>query len=159
MKSALYEKTKIIFFSSECDQIWLLQKNFGPKWIFCVSNMNGKTYRLSYVLIILRVLCYLASLEMGLWILRFHKPCLTHWGRVPHICVSKLNIISSDNGLSPGWHQAIIWTNVGILLIGPLGTNFSEIAIDIHIHFHSRKCIWKYRLENGGHFVSTSMCW
>ena len=27
--------------------------------------------------------------------------CLTHWGRVRHICVSKLTIISSDNGLSP----------------------------------------------------------
>ena len=29
-------------------------------------------------------------------------------------------------------HQAIIWTDVGILLIGPLGTNFSEIVIKIH---------------------------
>ena len=28
--------------------------------------------------------------------------CLTHWGRVTHICVSKLTIIGSDNGLSPG---------------------------------------------------------
>ena len=37
----------------------------------------------------------------------------------------------SDNGLSPGWRQAIIWTNAGILLIGPLGTNFSEILIEI----------------------------
>ena len=27
---------------------------------------------------------------------------LTHWGRVTHICVSKLTIIGSDNGLSPG---------------------------------------------------------
>ena len=27
------------------------------------------------------------------------------------------------------------------------------------IHFHSRKCIWKCRLENGSHFVSGSMCW
>ena len=26
---------------------------------------------------------------------------LTHWGRVTHICVSKLTIISPDNGLSP----------------------------------------------------------
>ena len=43
-----------------------------------------------------------------------------------HICVSKLTIIGSDNGLSPGQHQAIIWTNAGILLIGPLGTNFNE---------------------------------
>ena len=48
-----------------------------------------------------------------------------------HICVSKLNIIGSDNGLSPGRRQAIIWTNDGLLLIGPLGTNFSEISIEI----------------------------
>ena len=30
-------------------------------------------------------------------------------------------IIVSDNGLSPGRRQAIISTNAGILLIGPLG--------------------------------------
>ena len=47
---------------------------------------------------------------------------LTHWGRVRHICIGKLTIIGSDNGLSPGRRQAIIWTNAGILLIGPLGT-------------------------------------
>ena len=56
---------------------------------------------------------------------------LTHWGRVTHICVVKLTIIGSDNGLSPGRRQAIIWTNAGILLIGPLGTNFSENIIEI----------------------------
>ena len=58
-------------------------------------------------------------------------PLLTHWGRVTYICVSKLTIIGSDNGLSPGRRQAIIWTNAGILLIGPLGANFSEILIKI----------------------------
>ena len=57
---------------------------------------------------------------------------LTHWGRVTHICVVKLTIIGSDNGLSPGRRQAIIWTNDGILLIWPLGTNFIEILIEIH---------------------------
>ena len=41
-------------------------------------------------------------------------------------------IIDSDNGLSPGQRQAIIWTNAGILLIGLLGTNFSEILIKIY---------------------------
>ena len=46
---------------------------------------------------------------------------LTHWGRVTHICVGDLTIIESCNGLSPGWRQAIIWTNAGILLIGLLG--------------------------------------
>ena len=49
-----------------------------------------------------------------------------------HICVGKLTIIGSDNGLSSGRRQAIIWTNAGILLIGPLGTNFNEILIEIH---------------------------
>ena len=57
---------------------------------------------------------------------------LTHWGRVRHICVSKLSIIGSDNGLSPGRRQAIIRNNAGILLIGPLGTNFNEILIEIY---------------------------
>ena len=52
---------------------------------------------------------------------------LTHWGRVTHICVSKQTIIGTYNGLSPGQRQAIIWTNAGILLIGPLGKNFNEI--------------------------------
>ena len=49
-----------------------------------------------------------------------------------HICVGKLTIMGSDHGLSPGWHQAIIWTNAGKLLIWPLGTNFSEMLIEIH---------------------------
>ena len=48
-----------------------------------------------------------------------------------HIYVGKQTIIGTDNGLSPGRRQAIIWTNAGILLIGPLGTNFSEISIKI----------------------------
>ena len=58
--------------------------------------------------------------------------CLTHWGRVTHICVSKFTIIGSDNGLSPGRRKTIIWTNAKILLIGPIRTNFGEILIKIH---------------------------
>ena len=56
---------------------------------------------------------------------------LTHWGRVTHICVDNLTTIGSDNALSPSRRQAIIWTSAGILLIGPLGTNFNEILIGI----------------------------
>ena len=56
---------------------------------------------------------------------------LNHWGRVTHICVSKLTIIDLDNGLSLDRRQAIIWTNAGILLIGPLGTKFNETSIFI----------------------------
>ena len=56
---------------------------------------------------------------------------LIHWGRVTHIRVSRLTITGSDNCLSPGRRQAIIWTNAEILLIGRLGTNFSENLIEI----------------------------
>ena len=45
--------------------------------------------------------------------------------------VSNLTITGSDNGLSPGRWQDIIWTNAGILLIGPFGTNISEIEIEV----------------------------
>ena len=59
-----------------------------------------------------------------------------------YICVSKQTIIGSDNGWSPSWRQAIIWTNVGILLIRTLGTNFSEILSEIH-NFLFRKIQFK----------------
>ena len=58
---------------------------------------------------------------------------LTHWGRVTHIYVGKLTLIGSDNGLAPFRRQAIIWTNAGILFIGPLEIIFSEILIGIQI--------------------------
>ena len=61
-----------------------------------------------------------------------HLSELTHWGRLTYICSTKLTIIGSDNGLSPGRPQAIIWTNAGILLIGLLGTNFSEMLIKMY---------------------------
>ena len=73
----------------------------------------------------------------------------THWGRVMHICVSKLTIIDSDNGLSPGRRQAIIWTNAGILLIRASGPNFSEISSEIHTFsfkkMHSKMLSMKWR--------------
>ena len=50
-----------------------------------------------------------------------------------HILVSKLTIIGSDNDLSPGRRQAMILTNAGILLTGPVGINFTEIVIEINI--------------------------
>ena len=56
-----------------------------------------------------------------------------HWGRVTHIGVSKLTMIGSENGLSPGRCQDIIWTNAVILLIKPLWTKYSEILIYIQI--------------------------
>ena len=82
------------------------------------------------------------------WVWKYHLPngghfisasmclytayVLTHWGRLTHICVSKLTTIGLDNGLSLDQCQTIIWTNVGILLIGTIGTNFSKILSEVH---------------------------
>ena len=101
--------------------------------------------------------CWSTSHRIEMWFCFTSIVALTHWGRVVHICVGNLTIIGSNIGLSPGRHQAIIWTNAGIFSIWLLGTNFSEISIKIET-FHSMKCIWKCRLENGGHFVLASMC-
>ena len=76
------------------------------------------------------------------------------WARVTHICVSKLTIIGSENGLSPDRFQAIIWASDGMFLIGALGTDFGEVLI----HLLSIKCFWKCRQKTCGHFVSASMC-
>ena len=79
---------------------------------------------------------------------------LTHWDRVTHICVSELTVIGSDNGLSPGRRQALIWTNTGILLIRTLGTDFSEILGDIHSFsfskMHLKMSSAKWRLSGLG---------
>ena len=47
-------------------------------------------------------------------------------------------IVSSDNEMSPGRHQAIILTNAGILLIGTLETNFREILSEIQIFSYNK---------------------
>ena len=85
----------------------------------------------------------------------YHRQCqrhqddngLTHWGRATYICVSKLTIIGSDNGLSPNRRKAISWTNGGILLIRSLETNFSAILSEIYIFFNQENSlenvVWK----------------
>ena len=65
------------------------------------------------------------------------KPYMLHLGRTQAGTVfnssspSAASAASDQHGLSPIRHQAIIWTNVGLLSIGPLGKNFSVILIKI----------------------------
>ena len=80
-----------------------------------------------------------------------------------HICVGNLTVTGSllkyccsDNGLAPGQRQAIIWSNAEILLTEPLGTNFSEILIEIYT-FSFKKVHLKWSSVKWRHFVSASM--
>ena len=81
-----------------------------------------------------------------------HDIYLTRWGRMTHICVSKLTVIGS-----PDWCQAIIWTNTRILLIWPLGTNFSEILIKIQT-FSFKKVHLKMSSGQWWPFLSQPQC-
>ena len=72
---------------------------------------------------------------------------LTHWRRVTHICVSKLIIIGSNNGLSPGRRQTIIWTNDGILLIRTLGVNFNEILMKMNLKTSAKWLLFRLCLN------------
>ena len=93
----------------------------------CIENTGSVTPVHSYAIMHLDIpWCFIAMVG---WLNGF---ILTPWGRMTYICVSKLTILGSDNGLSPGRRQPIIWTYDGILLFGQLGTNFSEISIEIY---------------------------
>ena len=111
--------------------IWSSGDRRCSNYIWVINNFiayQGVTYTRGFTGIIIGCCC--------LWGLKHTTNSdilvLTHWGQVKHICISKLTITGSGNGLSPEWHQAIIWTNAGILSIETLGTNFSEILNEIH---------------------------
>ena len=89
---------------------------------------------------------------------RFTTPCVYSLrSGDAYICVRKLTIIGSDNGLSPSRHQAI-WTRTEILSIGPLGKKLKWNLQRNWYIFIQEKCIWKCRLGNGCHFIAASMC-
>ena len=60
-------------------------------------------------------------------------------------------IIGSNNDLSPMQHQSIIWSNASLLFERPLGSNVSEIWIQIH-QMSLEKIHLKWRLQHGVYF-------
>ena len=72
--------------------------------------------------------------------------------------------IGSGNGLAPVGRQAITWNNAALLLIGPLGTNFSEILIIIRnvsftkMHLKTSSAKWRPLRPEGDDFICQHMC-
>ena len=62
---------------------------------------------------------------------------------------SKQIILIHIKANTPGWRQAIIWINAGLLLIGPLGANLRQILIEIYT-FSFKKLYLK---------ISSGKCW
>ena len=65
----------------------------------------------------------------------------------------------SGNGLSPVRRQAITWTNGGLLSVGLLGTNFSEIRIRNFIIFIHENACEVAVCHNCGHFKLSKGGW
>ena len=124
------------------DTIWIDSPTHC--WQVTLYAVKQSTNGASYFSLPRKLQLHLESLKLGKYSMKILPSQFqsTHWGWVVHICVSKLITIGSDNGLLPGRRQAIIWTNAGILLIGPLGTNFSEILIEV-LTFSFKKIHWK----------------
>ena len=101
-----------------CSLTQLCPSTAGELNISCTITSNDySTFNLTT--------CKISSGDFKLWFFRTEifemilQETLTHWGRVTHIWVSNLVVIVSDNGLSPGWRQAIIWTMLEYCQLDP----------------------------------------
>ena len=110
------------------------------QWFFysVITFSYIKCFVHSYTVDVVFTLSYL---NITHWNSKLYLLCissfLTQWGRVTRMCYSKLTSTGSDNGLTPGRRQAIIWTNNGILLIRSLGTNSVKFSSKFQTFFHS----------------------
>ena len=94
-----------------CDEIEAFKRNL--KTHLFVKFVNESTLAIWFWRIIVKRPRMLSAQFVALY-----KPCkpkpkslpfLSHWGRLTHIFVGNRTITGSDNGLSPGRHQTIIW--------------------------------------------------
>ena len=95
---------------------------YGPNWWFIGCLLWGFWGKLSNEASAYRA-CQLAAI---------HEDIASWYPLIFDNSLVNYVIIGSNNGLSPSRHQAIIWFSAAILSIRPLGTNFSEISIEIH---------------------------
>ena len=116
----------------------ILSVHFPLSCVVCMISFNFTPFSSCVVACIYVDWYEMFHIWISVWLKLDFSLVLTHWGLMTHVCISKLTNIGSDNGLSPGWCQAIIWTNAGILFIGILGTNFSEILSEIHVFSFKR---------------------
>ena len=106
----------------------------------------------------LSFLFYYVNLSKGELLVNLIVSTLIDWGRVTHICVGNITIIGSDNCLSPGRRHAIIWTDAGILLIGPSATDVNEILIKNHT-FSFKKIYLKMSPDSKVHWANMGPIW
>ena len=127
--------------------LYQLQPQYLPYHDTLVGRVMPKFFSNKFFLNDSHQCSYHNDLKIGLFVGYF----LMGWVLIragvycPHLWAQ---LVGSDNALSPGQCQAIIWTSDGIFSIWTLGTNFSEILREIqtfslrkvHLKMSSVKC-------------------
>ena len=119
----IFINNDIVICLDKVDVFWILT--------LCIIHCNKCGHGLHLVGIFYCGFAVLFSVICWHWGNGMFAPVLVNSLRLNDAYIRRQTNHPSDNGLSPGRRQAIIWTNAGILLIGPLGSNFSEILIGI----------------------------
>ena len=97
-----------------------------------------------------KTLCSIMRLKHG----------LTHWGRVTHICVSKLTILGSDNGFLLARDVANIFKSVLSLLYRRRMSGFRVPFIYVGTTYSfDRICLVTNRVDGAMKFLQTWMNW
>ena len=118
-------------------------------WRYNYEQTTKQTKAISNSYIYINISCKCDTNRAGHLTLDAYASRPVACGNIHAISHQNPHSIGSDNGLSPGRRQAIIWINAGILLIGPLGTKFSEILIAIEafsfkkIHLQISSAKWR----------------
>ena len=120
-----------------------------------ITNIHGVKLKMSFIIVIKTDLsgfvvpmhsglCEQYVKSLGIWLPVSHTPSCIGTTNPSRTGLNPLNIaiLGWGNGLSPLQCWAIIWTYASVLLIGPLGTKFSEFCIK-HNNIHSWQWIWK----------------
>ena len=88
--------------------------------LVCISSLDAKIVPFDLFFVVwYRLKCAFPCLLPYQFMMKLH---LTHWGRVTHICVSKITIIGPDNGSTPSRR----WNFVNLNLRNKLKWNFNR---------------------------------
>ena len=130
----------------QCFSLWKCEALFPSLFCFIYFQFEAN------------FLFYYVNLPKGEVLVYLCVSTLIDWGPVTHIYVSNLTGIGSDNSLLPGQRHVIIWTDAGLLLIGPSETDFNEILIKNHT-FSFKKIYLKMSPDSKVHGANMGPIW
>ena len=128
----------LVFHTCTCE--W----SYWNSWLHVVQRFPYELY-------------FLAITSLCIFLILFHMGInLTYRGQVTHICFSKLDHHCCRQKIV----ACCVWSHYRKqcwLIVNWIIANWWNLKQTTQLTL--RKCIWKYFLQNGGHFVAISMSW